>query len=455
MSVIDIINGAWAIQPVYLETIQRIYMTRREGKISAEELREIEAAVGKPLNNNADKRYEVRGGVAVIPVMGSMVKRGSMFSNVSGMTSYEAIQRDLRQAEADPEVTSGLLNIDSPGGVVNGCATAAEAIRAFAQKKPIGAWTDGMMTSAAQWLGSATGNVYIGNDTTELGSIGVIGRHMDVSKAEEMDGVKTTILTAGKYKSVGNPYAPLSAEHQAVMQDRLDYSYSAFVNAISSYTGTPIDKVLSEMADARIFNGKQAVDVGLAAGMMSFDGMLAMMQEKGNKRTTMPMKGMVVSATGGKATAEIKTEVKRMNRAELKEQNPALYAEIFAEGQAAGGGPMCGTCACKDCTGGSCATCTTNPHTMSVAGERDRISAVLAVPAAGHNDLVQAALIGGSTAEQVSLRILQAEKAQRDQHLIDSAGGSNNPVPAAEKPAEGTEAALALIGAAVSAGSVQ
>lgn len=427
MSVLDIINGAWAIQPAYLELIQNIYLARRDRKITAEELREIEAAVGKPLNNNADKRYEVRDGVAVIPVMGSMVKRGSMFSSVSGMTSYEAIQRDLRQAANDPEVTAALLNIDSPGGVVNGTATAAEAIKAFGQKKPISAWTDGMMTSAAQWLGAATGGVYIGNDTTELGSIGVIGRHVDVSKSEEMDGVKTTILTAGKYKGVGHPYSPLSAEHQVLMQDRLDYAYSAFVNSMAEYRGVPVDMVLANMAEGRIFSGKQAIDAGLADGMMSFDDMIGMMKDKGCKNSGSKM--LVLPAMGGIATAESHTEVKSMTREEFARDHAALHAEILEEGRQSG-------------------------MEQARASERSRLEALMTVPAVGHQDLARAAMIDGSTAEQLSLRILQAEQGQRNAHLEAAQSEAPPAVPGGEAPDKGSEEARALVAAAVTAGSV-
>ncbi len=430
MSVTDILNGAWAIQPAYLEMIQTTYQERRGQKLTAEGLKDIEAAVGKPLNNNADKRYEVRNGVAVIPVMGSMVKRGNMFTNVSGMASYEAIQSDINQALNDPAVKAAVLNIDSPGGMVNGTASTADAIRAFAAQKPIAAWTDGNMTSAAQWLGAATGNVYIGNDTTQLGSIGVIGRHQDISKAESEAGIKTTVLTAGKYKGVGHPHAPLSAEHQAIMQDSLDYAYSAFVNSIAQDRGATVEDVLANMAEGRIFNGQQAIDVGLADGMMSLDECCAMMRDQGTNKTGT---GMRQPAPGTKAatalSAESHLEVTSMDRATLQNDHAALFAEVLNEGRTAG-------------------------SVEAVATERSRIAGVLAVPAVGHTALVATALTDGSTAEQLSLRILQAEQSLRDQHREASATGSNQPVQASEAPATGTEETRALIGAAVSAGSI-
>lgn len=411
MTILEMLNDAWAIKPSHLEMLQRLYAERKEQRLSAAELKDVELAIGRPLNNNAEKQYQVLNGVAVIPVMGSIVKRGSMFSDVSGLTSYEAIQRNLRQAETDPEVVAALLNIDSPGGTANGTATAAEAIRRFAAVKPIGAWTDGMMTSAAQWLGAATGDVQIGNDTTELGSIGVISRHVDISKSEEMSGIKTTVLTAGRYKGAGHPYAPLSAEHQGVLQERLDYLYSAFVNAMAEYRGKSVEQVLATMADGRIFTGRQAIDVGLADGMMGFDEMVSRMRDRAAtaKRTS-------VAATRGKTSAENSEKEAVMTREELQQNHAPLFAEILEEGRKQG-----------------------------ADAERARIQGVLALPgaaAAAHKDLIYSlAFDGKTTAEGAAHQVLLAEEALRRQAAQDIAEGAVKPAPAAEEGAGGSDKA--------------
>jgi ClpP class serine protease len=67
-----------------------------------------------------------------------------------------------------------------------------------------------MMASAAYWIGSAAEKVYISSDTTQVGSIGVVASHIDVSKAEEMQGYKTTEIVAGKYKRIASRYSPLT-----------------------------------------------------------------------------------------------------------------------------------------------------------------------------------------------------------------------------------------------------
>jgi len=412
MTILELLSDAWAIKPNHLEMLQRLYVERKERRLSATELKDVELAIGRPLNNNAEKPYQVLNGVAVIPVMGSIAKRGSMFGDVSGLTSYEAIQRNLRQAETDPEVVAALLNIDSPGGTANGTATAAEAIRRFATVKPIGAWTDGMMTSAAQWLGAATGDVQIGNDTTELGSIGVISRHVDVSKAEEMDGIKTTVLIAGRYKGAGHPYAPLSAEHQGVLQERLDYLYSAFVNAMAEYRGKSVEQVLSTMADGRIFTGRQAIDVGLADGMMGFDEMVSQMRD----RATTAKRTSVTAKRGNTSAENSKKEAAYMTREELQQNHAPLFAEILEEGRKQG-----------------------------ADAERARIQGVLALPGAAataHKDLLQSlAFDGKTTAEGAAHQVLLAEETLRQQAAKDIAEGAGKPAPAAEEGAGGGDKA--------------
>lgn len=405
MTILELLNAPWAIVPFHLEMIQQIYFDRKAQRISAAELKEIELAFGRPLTNAENRNYRVENGVAIVPVFGSMVKRGSMFTNVSGLASYDNIMRDIRQATNDGEVVAGIIDFDSPGGTANGVATAAELIRNVGLQKPWGAWTDGMMTSGAQWLAAATGDIRIANDTTSLGSIGVIGRHVDRSKAEEMDGYKTTVLTAGKYKGVGHPYAPLSVEDQAIWQAELDYMYTAFVNAMADYRGVSTEQVLNDMADGRIFTGRQAIDAGLADGMMSLEDMIGHMRDRAQT-----MKKKTISAPGGKASAEIPKEVKRMTRSELQEQHPALYAEIFGEGKLTG-------------------------VTEATAAERGRIMGILNIPgpaAKAHHSLLLKGIEEGKSAGDVALAI-QTKEAE----LLTNAGkdietGAAKPAPAAD-----------------------
>jgi len=130
------------------------------------------------------------------------------------------------------------------------------------------------MASAAYWIGSAADAVYISGDTSQVGSIGVVAAHMDISKAEEMIGVKTTEITAGKYKRIASRHAPLSQEGRQTMQEMVDYVYSAFVGDVAKHRGVSEEQVLEQMADGRIFFGRQAVNAGLVDGVSTMEELI-------------------------------------------------------------------------------------------------------------------------------------------------------------------------------------
>ena len=130
------------------------------------------------------------------------------------------------------------------------------------------------MASAAYWIGAAADAVVISSDVVQVGSIGVVATHTDVSKSEEMQGIKTTEIVAGKYKRIASQYAPLTQEGRQTIQDHLDYIYSAFVEDVAKFRGVSVDNVLSNMADGRVFIGKQSIDVGLMDGVSTIEKLI-------------------------------------------------------------------------------------------------------------------------------------------------------------------------------------
>ena len=272
MLVIDVLNSPWAIVPDKLHEIQAIYATHLRGEKI--DIKGIEAKLGQPLQNK-EQGYEVIDGVAVIPVDGVVSKRMNLFSQISGGASTELIGRDIRAALADPAVHSLLLQVDSPGGTVDGTQELAQLIHGARGQKPIVTYVDGMMASAAYWIGSAADMVFIGSDTAQVGSIGVVASHTDYSRREEMLGMKTTEIFAGKYKRIASSHKPLSEDGQQYIQDMVDYLYSVFVGDVAKQRGTDTETVLQDMADGRVFTGQQAVSAGLVDGVATMNSLIA------------------------------------------------------------------------------------------------------------------------------------------------------------------------------------
>lgn len=278
MNVLNVLNSPWAILPERLLEIQAIYGAHLRGERI--DIAAIEAKLGKSLNNNKSLGYSIIDGVAVIPIDGVISKRMNMFSQISGGVSTQLLQGDFAAALSDPLAHSILLLVDSPGGSIDGLQQAADDIRAARGVKPVYAFADGMMTSAAYWIGSAAEKVFSASDTTAIGSIGVIAKHTDFSKAQEKDGIKVTDIYAGKYKALGSSNAPLSDEGRATIQAQVDHAYSVFVDAVAKNRGVSTRTVLDKMADGRVFLGKQAVEAGLVDGIASMPEVLMQLTKR-------------------------------------------------------------------------------------------------------------------------------------------------------------------------------
>jgi signal peptide peptidase SppA len=272
MKVLDVLDSPWLIVPDKLAQIRGIYETHLRGeKIDVDA---VLAKMAKPTDGDSIGST-VQDGTAIIPVYGVIGKKMNMFTRISGGTSTQLIGKDFAEALADPEVHSILLAIDSPGGTVDGTQALADQIFEARGKKPIVAIADGMMASAAYWIGSAADRVYTSGDTTAVGSIGVVAQHTDYSQAEHAAGIKVTEITAGKYKRIASDHEPLSVEGRASIQEKVDHLYSVFVDSVARNRGVDPETVAAKMADGKVFLGKQAVKAGLVDGVSTQPAVVA------------------------------------------------------------------------------------------------------------------------------------------------------------------------------------
>jgi signal peptide peptidase SppA len=251
----------WAILPDKLADILMVLQSKEHGELLNNE--KLEAKVES--TNKADKRYIVEDGIAIIPVYGILSKRFNIIMAWSGGTSYQLLAKDIQLALSDNKVKALFLEVDSPGGGVDGMTDVTDIIyKARNGAKPVMTFADGLMASAAYHIGSASDYVVAANSTTQVGSIGVVmSPHFDYSKKYAKDDIKVTTFFAGRYKMTPNQYTPLSKNDKNYIQDKLDYLYTLFVDTVAKHRGTTPDIVNNDMAEGRIFIGEQAINAGL------------------------------------------------------------------------------------------------------------------------------------------------------------------------------------------------
>lgn len=220
---------------------------------------------------------QVKNGVAHIPVIGSLVNRGAWIGARSGMTSYEGLSAQLQDMAANPDVTSILLDIDSPGGEATGMFDLAATIRDVRKTKPVIALVNDVAASAAYGIASAASEIVV-SPTSMVGSIGVIMLHTDQSLKLEKEGVKPTLIFAGAHKADGNPYGPLSENARAELQSKVFSFYDKFVQAVAMGRGDKFSTDAARNTQARVYMGEEAVQLGMADRVASFSDVLNELQ---------------------------------------------------------------------------------------------------------------------------------------------------------------------------------
>lgn len=224
---------------------------------------------------------EAVGSRATLFVLGPLVRTDA--EAASGETSYEDIRASLQAALDDPTVETIELFIDSPGGDVSGLPELAGFIEGAARQKKMCAWIDGLGASAAYWLAAATGDVRT-SPSAQVGSIGVLYVHDDMTGYLESWGIERTWMQAGKYKTAGAP-KKLSADEKAAIQSRLDAVYDKFTTFVARRMGLDLSEK-EAWADGQLFDGERARALGLVTELQPFRESAAEPHSRGNTMNT-------------------------------------------------------------------------------------------------------------------------------------------------------------------------
>lgn len=239
------------------EAVQDIRDRRREREESL--LAEVASMGG---SRRGDGSIQV-GRTAIVPVFGVLAQRVSMIERASGGVSTEEIGATLSGLVADRQVRSIILAFDSPGGSVYGVDELAKRIQSYGGEKKIVGIADSLAASAAYWLLAQTAEVTV-TPGGQVGSIGVIAAHTDISEAEKKLGMKTTLVTSSPFKAELAPEAPLSAEARDELQSKVDYYHGKFVAAVAKGRGKAENRVSKEFGQGRMKTAEAAVASGMA-----------------------------------------------------------------------------------------------------------------------------------------------------------------------------------------------
>lgn len=253
---------AWAIVPEKLAVLREVMRLRVSGASLSDE--EIRRRLGYGPDDQSPRPQPARmSGVAILPLFGFLCPKANMITEYSGGTSLEAFGRAFRQAVADPAVATIAIEIDSGGGSTYGAEELWAEIFAARKTKRTVAVVNPMAGSCAYWLATACEEIVV-TPSGDVGSIGVYWMHEDVSAALELEGVKVEFVSAGEFKTEGNPYEPLSEEGRAYAQAQVNATYAVFVKSVAKGRGVSTAEVLKNYGQGRMVMARDAVARGMA-----------------------------------------------------------------------------------------------------------------------------------------------------------------------------------------------
>lgn len=252
-----------------LERLQKFSAT--PWAISPHALRALCASTSTAANNQqhielTEERDEldVDDGVAVLSISGIIDKDVGLLDALMGSIDVDDIRQTLEMAIEDETVSAIVLDFDSPGGVITGVPELAEYIAEASKEKPIVAYTDSTMCSAAYWLASGTSAI-VAAPSAEVGSIGVYLPVLDVTGFYDQMGVKVELLKSGDLKAAGFPGTSLSDAQRADLQEGVNAVHAMFIDQVKQHR-----KPAEDCMRGQSMFGTQAQ----AAGLVDSLGML-------------------------------------------------------------------------------------------------------------------------------------------------------------------------------------
>jgi len=224
----------------------------------------------------ADGDWDER--IAVLNLEGTIMDMEPALFATEGY-NHEMFLEMIKQAGEDSSIAAILLNINSPGGGVGETEQIYRTIRDLQEEydKPIYV-TMGAMAASGGYYVAAPADKIFAEPATLTGSIGVIMESINFAGLAEEYGIEFNTIKSGKHKDIMSASREMTDEERDILQSIIDEMFDDFVQVIVD--GRNMDEAtVRELADGRIYTGKQAQEVDLVDEVGTFDDALTALQQ--------------------------------------------------------------------------------------------------------------------------------------------------------------------------------
>lgn len=274
--------------------------------------------------------YNKDTGVGFIDIDGALTYRPTGMEMLCGGTSYTSVLEQMQEL-ANMNASVVVLSVDSGGGEAYGMMETARMLRQIADENGIKllAYVDGVSASAAYGLSVAAHEVIV-NPDAEVGSVGVVVRLMNDSKALEKEGIERTFVYAGENKIPFAEDGSFRAEFLQDIQNKVDTLYSKFTSFVSEMRNISLEDVVG--TQAAVVSAEKSLSIGFADKMMTREEFFTYLADTVEKKTKGgSMLSKFYKTETQKVSAEMTKEVEL--QAQLSEVQERLAASdvVIAE----------------------------------------------------------------------------------------------------------------------------
>lgn len=180
----------------------------------------------------------------------------------------DAITEQLIAFRDDKQIKAIILRINSPGGGVGPSQEIYSETRRTTKTKKVVASLGSVAASGGYYVASAADSV-VANPGTLTGSIGVLMEFVRFEELLKKIGVEMQVIKSGEFKDIGSPNRKMTKEEREILTRLIKDIRNQFVTAVSQGRNMPEEKVL-ELADGRVFSGREAKRLGLVDSLGNF-----------------------------------------------------------------------------------------------------------------------------------------------------------------------------------------
>ena len=248
------------MNPVFLQNLDWLIQPEALRSMAAASRSFLDRGAALPQPGQSSPLLSVEDGIGVVAIDGPMMRKPDVFARVLFRAADSNMIGDaLRKAGARDDIKAVFLEIDSPGGTVAGTPELAATVKSVNERKPVYAFSSGLMASAAYWVASQARAIYA-TPSAQVGSIGVVQAVIDDTAALDAEGIKVEVFSVGKYKAMGAPGTPLTDDQRDLIRSNLAEIAQEFHAAVLA-RGRAIP---ADAMEGQTFSGRQAQRVNLA-----------------------------------------------------------------------------------------------------------------------------------------------------------------------------------------------